>query len=303
MVSEYPYRTGWTDWVLFKIASKKGPDDRIIPPADACASSEALIAWLKALRYDFWAKDKYLTAGFLMNKEPPEFIELRRHPQSEGRRCFGVCENTEAWVYRLLHSKKAHSLLALTRSGQFEFLPKHVKLKDEQNYPTLNIEVVDCAEDWLELSIRQAIAGPHNEHESRYWTGKPVMSRIRQIYAEHLNRHNRQVWELKKELGGVAASPSDEEMSEGSEEYDYQRIADQFDLTEKAAVKLFSQACRYDDTRKAHQAFSEFVARYHAIEQQMASLSIQESLKDAITQALHSGEAEKAEQLLKQSGA
>ena len=145
--------------------------------------------------YDFWEKGPFLTAGISGPDMPSGDGESREISwKARARLVLGVCDDFDAYVNELLESDEIKELLRRTECNEIDFWP----LKDRHNHevrltvrPRLFDEVINEAYSLMLLSIRQALAGPHED--SQKYEGKPVTVKVNHIYRGHLDRLNRKI--------------------------------------------------------------------------------------------------------------
>lgn len=184
VVAEHPYFNGWSHQVAFKRRSKKSRD-HFLEPSRTIAEPTPLIEWLEGLQYDYWEKGDYLTAGI---SEP----QLPHCPgkaiKNTHRRIwlFGVCHDFTACESALGDSVEVKTLLDQTKRNSIRFWYTKALLSQR---PKLSEAVIAERYQLMGLSIRQALAGPHEESDK--WVGKAVTRKVDQIYRDHLNNLNR----------------------------------------------------------------------------------------------------------------
>jgi len=210
VVAEAPYHNGWVHHAPFKPGSKKSDAERPRPQDQPdIHSGDDLLKWLEQdLRYDYWEKGNYLTAG--ISAPQPAFAETgdRRQIKTGGLYVFGACENYNEAEAKLFQSEAVQTLLRRTEANTIQFAPKGVGAGNIRLYP----EVIDDAISLLYLSIRQALAGPDDDGED--WLDRPVTDRIDQLYRNHLNNRNRVVAERRKKEVEVDGDDSRQEPGE-----------------------------------------------------------------------------------------
>ncbi len=102
---------------------------------------------------------------------------------------YGLCKDSQLLIAQMWQHKHIQNLLKWTedRTIKFGYRPKKSG-KIDTSHLVLYPEVRNKAEDIMSQSIKQSLAGPHQENES--WIGKSITHLIDWIYREHLHRHN-----------------------------------------------------------------------------------------------------------------
>lgn len=219
VVAKHPYSSAWVHCAPFKPPCKKGPEERPDPSRMGLGSPSELLYWLdqidpavatkhqsthtrhldgptrepaiarpEPLRYDFWEKGAYLTAAISEPDEPAKPIEKVRNEQKKALSVFGVCEDFSASAQALLDTAEVKLLLDQTQKNTIRFWYPRANL---QELPKLKDEVIAEGPELMWLSIRQALAGPHEESER--WLGRLVVDKVADLYRGHLNARNRVV--------------------------------------------------------------------------------------------------------------
>jgi hypothetical protein len=181
IVAEHPYANGWVDQAPFKKAMRLQKDKRPEPFKPGIDSPERLINWLSDLTYDYWERGNYLTAGLDEPAIPSNPGDLRNVNKAR-LWVFGFCSDSHTIRDSLANAPTVSKLLDQTQTRRISF--GHA---DER--PTMHDEVIEDSSALMDLSIRQALAGPHEC--SAEWTGRPVLAKIDRIYREHLNNRNK----------------------------------------------------------------------------------------------------------------
>jgi hypothetical protein len=193
VVAEHPYSNGWLHRTLFKSPCKKGPERReeLLDKArgQGIADGEGLIQWIEALPYDFWEKGPFLTASISEPGMPPGVYGPREIDwKANVRLALGVCDDFDACVNELNASPEVKELLRQTESNVIRFWPRKVQPTVR---PRLCDDLIKDALLLMDLSIRQALAGPHKHCQK--FVGRAVTVKVDHIYRGHLYRRYRQV--------------------------------------------------------------------------------------------------------------
>jgi hypothetical protein len=187
VVAEHPYANGWLQGTPFKRGSKKGGIDRIALPEEVCESAEMVLAYLdRDAPQDFWETGNYITAGISEPSLPWSPSEKRRNVKIQGLFVFGSCKDFKIFENTLWVSEKVQQLFRATENGSIRYWAPKARIKAR---PELLREVREDAVNLMGLSIRQALAGPHEKSEK--WIGREVADKVDQIYRGHLNNRNR----------------------------------------------------------------------------------------------------------------
>lgn len=214
VVALHPYGSGWVNCALFKPGSKKAGYDRPDVSMRRFASVDEAAQVVERLRYDYWEKGNYLTAGVSQPQIPLVSSGIIRNVQQHAAFVFGVCERFSNLEQELLGSHRAQSLLRTTAEGTLRFWAPRAKLTIR---PRLCDEVKMESIELMILAVRQALAGPHRDGDR--WVGRPVVDKVDQIYRGHLNRRNRV---LAKNIGRLSVYDDerlyDHDMSEPFED-------------------------------------------------------------------------------------
>ena len=185
VAAEHPYANGWSHHVAFKRRSKKGPDQRPTL-SETIADPSALIQWIENLSCDFWEKGDCLTAGISEPHLPHCPGRAIRNTHRLSSLVLGVCHDFGACESALLSSEVVEQLLDQTERNIITFwYPKAPVRQRLKLYDTVIAE----RNQLMSLSIRQALAGPHEESDK--WVGKTVTEKVGQVYRDHLNNLNR----------------------------------------------------------------------------------------------------------------
>lgn len=182
VVAEHPSSSGWWHSARFK---SRGGDRRPPQPGTGFESAQEFVEWTESLGVDYWESGKFYVAGFV---EPEQRLSLpsptrRRHAGSKW--AVGCCEDPEAVVRELWASEAVRSLLKATG----ERLISVWKPGIPQLEPKLTDETASFGPSFMDISLRQALAGPPDNSDT--WVGRPVIDWAKVIYRDHLNDHNR----------------------------------------------------------------------------------------------------------------
>ena len=204
----------WAANATFKNSNRKGPDERRNPLEKPASGIEEVIERLELLPYDAWEKGDYLTAGVSLPPDPlsaEDEFETRNY--SRGNWILGACPDVESCLEQLRAEPKIKELLKLTEESRLRFWPSHLKHEVPSAYRTLHREAQDDATLLMEVSMRQALAGPDDEPDAESsmdetaresetvdWIGEPVTKLVEQIYKSHLYNRNRSLVSEDREL-------------------------------------------------------------------------------------------------------
>jgi hypothetical protein len=181
IIAMHPYSSSWVQQVPFRPTSKKERPELVF------ASPEELIQWIeKECSYDFWEKGNYLTAGISIPEGPFNFHADIKNRHGDAKWVFGVCDDPIAYGDALWASEEVKKFLNMTEKGTLRFWPAHVPWSTSPSKwkPHLYEKLKAEADSLMWLSIRQALAGPHEDNED--WLGRPVADNLERIYYDHL---------------------------------------------------------------------------------------------------------------------
>jgi hypothetical protein len=220
VVAEHPYGNGWLQQVPFKPGSKKGALERPDLAIKTFSSAEALIEWLEQeLHYDFWEKGNYLTAGISEPNLPFSPSDKLRNVKHQALFVFGSCDDFDAYEQALQDTEAIRKLLRDTENGTIRFWSPKLTLSPKlEKLPRLCDEVKLEAPSLMALSIRQALAGPHEESEK--WIGRCVTDKVSHIYRGHLNSRNRALVRSRRKEQTVADEDYFDSLQDGDEDRD-----------------------------------------------------------------------------------
>lgn len=220
VIAEHPYSSGWLEHVPFKSSSKKGALDRSNFTNNTFQSIVEAVYAVEQLKYDYWEKGNYLTAGISQPDLPFDPEEPARNVQRNALYVFGSCNEFAEIEERLLRSENARRLIDATEQGTLRFWAPGAKLTIK---PQLLDEVKEEGWSLMCLSVRQALAGPHCDNKE--WLGRPVVEKIDQIYRGHINRRNRQLADERSRLVEFDEAMDRGEPSEVVDEYRPEALA------------------------------------------------------------------------------
>lgn len=186
VVAEHPYGSGWVHRTSFRPGSKKGSDERPHLLKADYASLADVVRDVDQLKYDYWEKGSFLTAGISQPDLPLTDDHRIRNTQERALLVFGVCGGMADLEQALWQTRAVGNLLRATESGRLRFWSPKARFRLP---PRLLEDVKAEAPSLMLLAIRQALAGPHRDDEQ--WIGRPVTAKIDEIYRGHLNRRNR----------------------------------------------------------------------------------------------------------------
>jgi hypothetical protein len=196
LVAKLPYSLGRVAWVRLKgnFTGQKADKAVVDPALTGC--TEKLWQWLDALRYDYWETSSALrTAAFRTFEPAPTIIESVRKPRDEASGvALGIC--TDPWsvldaikssaAYRRLLNEEVPAAQAGARWNRHNAQGKGastIRLNDPR--------LLEYAPEIIDLSVRQAMAGPDNAPPSdAKLLHKPVFTKARWIFDEHIKRLN-----------------------------------------------------------------------------------------------------------------
>jgi hypothetical protein len=185
----------WAEDAPFRKPDKKGSAARVDPLAEPLSGPEAVIERLESLDYDYWEHGDYLTAGISIPRE-----SLRDDPRnfSRGDWFLGLCEDIDQDRQRLWDDPRIGELLDMTASKRLKFWPssKEVKLAHCEYHS----ELADERHWMMQLAIRQALAGPHDDPPVG-WFQRPVVDLVEHLYKDHLFNKNRVLVDNDLKLG------------------------------------------------------------------------------------------------------
>ncbi len=139
---------------------------------------------IESLPFDYFEAGNYLTAGISYPDQP--FLDSVQNRSRDARLVFGVCEEPRHAENFVLGSMVVRELLRQTEENTIQFWMKGV----DAGAIKLHDEVRENASFIMLCSIRQALAGPHDEDTTAF-IGQPVTELIDHIYRNHLNNANR----------------------------------------------------------------------------------------------------------------
>lgn len=212
LVAKLPYSLGRVAWVKLKPSYRGRKDDRDDPPETARGCSETLWDWLDERSYDYWETRSYLkTAAFRTFDPAPLVVESLRNPTDECTGvALGICTDPNAVLERIKASTEYRRLLddAKAAKRQGSWTRSNAQGKGPKTFPLNDPTLLDHAEEILDLSLRQAMSGPHNAPpNSLALLGKPVMLKARWIFDEHIKRLNDRVSSARSRENIDALSP------------------------------------------------------------------------------------------------
>lgn len=182
VISEYPYSIGWVLASPFKPWTKLTAEEQTEELSKQRFSSlEDCLDWVEDRRYDYWEKDKLLTAAISIPTDAAPPSERLRNTSKPP--VYGICTNFKTCEQELLDSVEVQKLLSMAKANTLKFA--YSTRKNQKLHPAAQ----EAAPALMVLSIRQALAGPHNNSEK--WIGKPVTKYIAAIFCEHLDNKNR----------------------------------------------------------------------------------------------------------------
>lgn len=173
---------GWSEVVPFKTPNKKGPWEGQNPLTEPVASVQELQTRLENLSFDFWEKGDYLTAG---SSIPPEPQLPADRNYSRGPWVLGVCDNFGECRASLWKHSHMCKLLELTEAGNLSFWPNDAPVR----LRVLHDAAREDGSLFMEIAIRQAIAGPDKDCDS--WIGRPAVKLVEQVYCDFIYNANR----------------------------------------------------------------------------------------------------------------
>lgn len=185
VLSEHPYSLGWCHFEPFRAARFEAKSNFDTAQLETGGLEDAL-AYLARLDCDYWETGRFRTAGFtgIDNR-------LTWHGQQENRKnllhVLGVCADAHRFHQQLMAHPKILKLLDETKQRTIHF-----------GWPTgerivVNPEVAEQGWELMNLAVRQALAGPHDDGEWWLKEQKPVCDKVAYIYRDLLNARNRAV--------------------------------------------------------------------------------------------------------------
>lgn len=170
MVASAPLKPRYKD-------SKK---DAHQPAPDVLGSAERLAEWLDAKPVDYWEADHdFLTAAIYAFDEPPPFIDKIQDPKSDSGIAIGLCRDYDSILTALRASPQWAEIRDSTLAGSRWFWHSNVEKPIPLN-PELRLDI----EGILDLSVRQAMAGPHDARDSARLIGTPIMQTAGRIFEQ-----------------------------------------------------------------------------------------------------------------------
>lgn len=236
LVSELPYSSCVVAQAMLKPIYKGANDNKPLPDPENLEYTENIVQWLDGLRFDYWETDRFLTAGFANLDPPPDFIEQVRTPKKDTGVSIGLCHDYQGILETLLSSDDCANIRDSTLAGKRRWWKSgapYVELRDEVR---VNIEAI------LDLSVRQAMAGPHSPAVGARLLGTPVLKEAGKIFDDHVNRLNRQV--AKREDFRIESSKlptetgQEDSRFEGFEDAQYQAIAQKYNVDIEGAIYI-----------------------------------------------------------------
>jgi hypothetical protein len=204
LLSEVPPSTCVVAGAELKPGFKGAADEKPLPEADVVVDARRLHGWLESLRFDYWETNQSrLTAAVHAFEAPPVFVEDVRAARDRGV-VIGLCRDYDATLQALRASAAWTDLVEKALSGDRRFN----WWGSDADYVPLEDEIRVNLDDILELSVRQALAGPNygvdddNAHTAAL-LGQPVMKEAERIFKLHLNRLNKQRHRRNRPLRGT----------------------------------------------------------------------------------------------------
>ena len=199
VIAEHPYANGHVTWLsIFKPERSDNAGRRPNPlQLDTMfADDEKLFEWLdhrSSLERDLWESRPRFTAG--VSRPDPSWFpgkELRNYG-ANALFVLGTCDDPDECVRSLLASDRSARLLDATRRNRLHFWHPETETNTADGELRLCPEVQGRANEILELSARQSLAGPHDEDPAKIarWIGCPVVEKLDHIYCNHMNNLNR----------------------------------------------------------------------------------------------------------------
>ena len=176
----------WAADAPFRKSNRKGPHERADPLGEPASGREEVIERLEALDYDPWETGDFLTAGISL---PPDPWSDEGRNYSRGKWLLGACHDVDDCCELLRSSRSIQKLLQMTEEGGLRFWPTRTKKEIPDDYKRLHDETKADAGWLMEVSLRQALAGP--DDDSAELVGKPVATLVERIFKNHLYNRNR----------------------------------------------------------------------------------------------------------------
>lgn len=205
IATRWPRGNAWTYQTKFKPVWK-GLKDQKPKPGDDVDTFPKLLDWLEAASFDYWeTRSGVLTAGL----SRPERLRSKdtRDAREKSLTLMGACADFDQCEAFLRDSEKVRMLRSKTKQGTIAFGHADLTKTETGKPPKLYDGLIDEALMFLDVAIRQALAGDVNPSR---WSGRPVVDLVDEIYREHLNNLNRREHRRMKGDSSVSLVPFDD---------------------------------------------------------------------------------------------
>lgn len=193
VVTEAPYENAWFSVATFKRGKKSAKDERT---RFASAALSDALREIEQCKNDPWESGNFLTAAV----SPPPAVMRAGPLRSYGGAAhwvIGVCTDFEALAAQLWAADLTVKLLEDAAARRLHVVRPSSSPRGRSTMP-VHPEACDAASATMWLSIRQALAGPHDaETHLRMappvdsWVGMPVVVLVERLFRTHLYNQTR----------------------------------------------------------------------------------------------------------------